>query len=55
MDPPMVLLRAVDGTQEGWRLMMLDEFLEQIDLSAWNAEQKLTGTVLPPVRQPTVS
>ena len=54
MDSPTVLLRAVDGTQEGWRLMIWDDFLEQIDLSTWSAEQQLTGTVLPPLRQPTV-
>jgi hypothetical protein len=47
----MVLLRAADGTREGWRLMTWDDFLAQIDLSAWRAEQQLTGAVLPPVRQ----
>jgi hypothetical protein len=51
MSSSMVLLRAVDGTREGWRLMMWDDFLAQIDLSAWEAPQRLTGMVLPPVRQ----
>ena len=50
----MVLLRAVDATNEGWRLMRLEDFLEQMDLSAWHAGQVLTGMVLPP-RAPLAS
>jgi len=43
----MVLLRAVDGSLEGWRCMALEEFLRRMDLGAWKAEQLLVGMVLP--------
>jgi hypothetical protein len=51
MNEQMVLLRAVDGTWEGWRCMALDEFLQRLDLSALKAGQLLVGMVLPPARQ----
>jgi len=51
MNEPMVLLRAVHGTWEGWRCMALDEFLHRVDLRAWKAGQLLVGMVLPPARQ----
>jgi hypothetical protein len=51
MNAQMILLRAVDGTWEGWRCMPLDEFLRRFDLSALQAGQQLVGTVLPVRRQ----
>lgn len=53
MSREMVLLRAVEGTREGWLVMERDEFLEQMDLNVWKAEQVLVGIVLPagPPRQ----
>jgi hypothetical protein len=51
MDGQMVLLRAVDGTWEGWRCMALEEFLQRVDLRALKAGQLLIGMVLPPARQ----
>jgi hypothetical protein len=48
MDGQMVLLRAVDGSWEGWRWMARDEFLQRVDLSALKAGQLLVGMVLPP-------
>jgi hypothetical protein len=50
MNEQMVLLRAVDGTWEGWRCMALDEFLQRVDLRALKAGQLLIGMVLPPAR-----
>jgi hypothetical protein len=47
----MVLLRAVDGTWEGWRYMALEEFLQRLDLDAWKEGQLLIGTVLPRPRE----
>ena len=44
----MVLVRAVDGTWEGWRCMALEEFLRRVDLEAWMEHQLLIGMVLPP-------
>jgi hypothetical protein len=46
-----VLLRAVDGTWEGWRYMALEEFLQRVDLSALKAGQLLVAVVLPAARQ----
>jgi hypothetical protein len=43
----VVLLKAVEGTREGWLVMEWDEFLEQMDLDAWNSDQVLIGIVLP--------
>jgi len=43
----VVLLKAVEGTREGWLVMERDEFLEQMDLEAWDTEQVLIGTMLP--------
>jgi hypothetical protein len=43
----VVLLKAVEGTREGWLVMERDEFLEQMDLEAWNTEQVLIGIVVP--------
>ena len=51
MNEQMVLLRAVDGTREGWRCMALTEFLQRVDLQALKAGQLLVGMVLPPARQ----
>jgi hypothetical protein len=51
MDKQMVLLRAVQGTWEGWRCMALEEFLQRVDLRALKAGQVLVGMVLPPARQ----
>jgi hypothetical protein len=48
MNEQMVLLRAVDGTWEGWRCMTLEEFLQRVDLRALKAGQLLVGMVLPP-------
>jgi hypothetical protein len=47
MTQEMVLLRAVDGTWEGWRCMALEEFLQRLDLGAWRDGQLLIGTLLP--------
>jgi hypothetical protein len=47
----MVLLRAVDGTWEGWRCMALEEFLRRVDLRSLKAGQLLVAMVLPPARQ----
>jgi hypothetical protein len=43
----VVLVKAVEGTREGWLVMERDEFLERMDLNAWSTEQVLIGTVLP--------
>ena len=51
MNEQKVLLRAVDGTWEGWRCMALEEFLQRVDLSALRAGQLLVAVVLPPTRQ----
>ena len=51
MNKPMVLLRAVQGSWEGWRCMALEEFLQRIDLRALRAGQVLVGVVLPPARR----
>jgi hypothetical protein len=51
MNEQMVLLRAVDGTWEGWRYMALEEFLQRVDLSALKAGQLLVAVVLPAARQ----
>lgn len=48
----VVLLKAVEGTREGWLVMERDEFLEQLDLESWSAEQVLIGTLLPADPQP---
>jgi hypothetical protein len=49
-----VLLRVVDGTQEGWKWMAFDEFLRQISIETWSGHQALVGMVLPPARGGTV-
>jgi hypothetical protein len=54
MNGETVLLKVVDGTQEGWKWMAFDEFLQQISIEAWNAQQALVGMVLPPARRKTV-
>ena len=51
MNEQMVLLRAVQGTWEGWRCMALEEFLQRVDLGALKAGQLLVGMVLPPTRR----
>ena len=51
MKEQMVLLRAVQGTWEGWRCMALEEFLQRVDLRALQAGQLLVGMVLPPTRR----
>jgi hypothetical protein len=51
MTQEMILLRAVDGTWEGWRCMALEEFLQRLDLEAWRDGQLLIGTVLPRPRE----
>jgi hypothetical protein len=51
MSEQMVLLRAVDGTWEGWRCMALKEFLRRVDLKRLQAGQLLVGMVLPPARR----
>jgi hypothetical protein len=51
MNEQMVLLRAADGSWEGWRCMALDEFLRRVDLSRLKAGQVLVGMVLPPARR----
>jgi hypothetical protein len=50
MNEQMVLLRAVQGTWEGWRCMALEEFLQRVDLRALNAGQLLVAMVLPQAR-----
>ena len=52
MNERMVLLRAVDGTWEGWRCMALEEFLKRVDLKALRAGQVLVAMVLPPRQRP---
>ena len=52
MNEQMVLLRAADGTWEGWRCMALEEFLRRVDLSRLKAGQVLVAMVLPRARQP---
>ena len=47
MTQEMILLRAVDGTWEGWRCMALEEFLQRLDLAVWRDGQLLIGTLLP--------
>jgi hypothetical protein len=42
-----VLLRAVEGTREGWLVLERDEFLERMDLETWNTEQVLVGIMVP--------
>jgi hypothetical protein len=54
MSGDTVLLRVVDGTQEGWKWMAFDEFLRQVSIEAWNARQALVGMVLPATRRETV-
>jgi hypothetical protein len=51
MNERKVLLRAVDGSWEGWRCMTMEEFLQRVDLDVWKAGQVLVGMVLPPRRQ----
>lgn len=51
MSGDLVLLRVVDDTQTGWKCMPLAEFLQRIDLAAWQDGQELVGMVLPPARQ----
>ncbi len=43
----LVLLKAVEGSREGWLVMERDEFIEQMDLEKWDTEQLLIGIVLP--------
>ena len=50
MNGKTVLLRVVDGAQEGWKLMAFDEFLRQISIKSWSSHQALVGMVLPPAR-----
>jgi hypothetical protein len=51
MGGEMVLLRVVDDTQEGWKCMPREEFLERINLASWKDGQELVGMVLPQARQ----
>ncbi len=50
----VVLLKAVEGTREGWLVLEREEFLEQMNLETWSTDQVLIGTVLPagPPRKP---
>jgi len=50
MNEQRVLLRAVDGTWEGWRCMALEDFLRRVDLRSLKAGQLLVAVVLPPAR-----
>ncbi len=50
MHDEMVLLRAAEGSWEGWRCMALHEFLDRISLDSWNEEQVLVAMVLPSAR-----
>jgi hypothetical protein len=43
----VVLLKAMEGTREGWLVMERDEFIEQMDLEKWDTEQVLIGTLIP--------
>jgi hypothetical protein len=49
MNGRTVLLRAVQGSREGWVCMSMDEFLKRIDLNAWHTHELLIGVVLPQV------
>lgn len=51
MGGEMVLLRVVDDTQEGWKCMPREEFLERINLASWKDGQELVGMVLPQGRE----
>ena len=51
MSGDMVLLRVVDDTQEGWKWMPFEEFLERINLASWRDGQELVGMVLPQAQQ----
>ena len=42
-----VLLKVVQGLQEGWQFMPMNEFLDLLDLKAWHVEDELLGIVLP--------
>lgn len=53
MGTERILLRVVDNTREGWNCMLLEEFLERIDLNLWKEDQELVGVVLPPVQPKT--
>jgi hypothetical protein len=50
MGGEMVLLRVVEETQEGWKWMPFEEFLERINLDTWKDGQALVGMVLPQPR-----
>jgi hypothetical protein len=51
MGGEMVLLRVVDNTQEGWKWMPFEEFLERINLASWKDGQELVGMILPQARR----
>jgi hypothetical protein len=51
----MVLLKAVEGAREGWLVMERDEFLEQVNLEAWDTGQELIGVMLPARPQRTAN
>ena len=51
MSGEMVLLRVVDDTQEGWKWMPREEFLERINLASWKKGQELVGMILPYARE----
>jgi hypothetical protein len=48
----VVLLKAVQGSGEGWLIMERHEFLEQVDLETWETDQVLIGTMLPAAHPP---
>ncbi len=54
MNSETILLRVVDGPLEGWKLMRLDEFLQQVSIESWNEQHALVGMVLPPARLETI-
>jgi hypothetical protein len=54
MNGETILLRVIDGPQEGWKLMQLSEFLQRVSIESWNAQHALVGMVLPAARHETI-
>jgi hypothetical protein len=51
MNDRTVLVKVAKGTQEGWQWMTLEDFLQRIDLHAWQvSDEQMIAIVLPPTR-----